>query len=79
MINRKIIARKYAKAFLNIYMADISMETFYAIQKLSHFFGTHRKVLFYLGIPNISREKKAELLNELIEKFHLLANCTASQ
>lgn len=69
MNNKDIIARKYAKAFLNSFINKISLEEFEAIKKLKEFFTKHKKTLFFLSIPNINSEQKYTLLVELFKKF----------
>jgi len=71
MNNRETIARKYAKAFLNIYIDDISFDQYKAITKLETFFKNHRKVVFFLSIPNITTEEKEKNLYELLSNFKL--------
>jgi len=69
MNNKQIIARKYANAFLNLYINEISEADFSSIKKLEKFFDGHRKAIFFLSIPNISDKKKEKLLGELFEEF----------
>jgi len=47
MKNKHVIARKYAKAFLNVYLEDISLTDFNSIKNLSLFFIDHKKSLFF--------------------------------
>jgi len=70
--NKKVISLKYAKAFLNIYLDDISLDNFNAIKKAESFFSTHKKSLYFFSIPNISSEKKENLIRKLLQKFNLL-------
>jgi len=72
MKNRLIIARKYAKAFLNLFIDEISLDDFQSIKNLERFFQDHKTSLYFLSIPNIKTEKKISLLMELLEKFKLL-------
>jgi F-type H+-transporting ATPase subunit delta len=69
--NKKIIALKYAKAFVNLYIETISVESFNNIKKLENFFDTHKKAIYFLSVPNIKKETKLKLLNEIFEKFKL--------
>lgn len=69
MNNKQIVARKYANAFLNLYINDISEENFKAIKKLDTFFDNHKKSIFFLSVPNIENSQKEKLLAELFEKF----------
>ena len=69
MDNKEIIARKYAKAFLSIFIDKISLKDFNTIKKLEKFFSEHKKTLFFLSIPNISSEQKYTLLVKLFKEF----------
>jgi len=69
MNNKEIIARKYANAFLNLYVDEISEENFNAIKKLEIFFENHKKAIYFLSLPNINDKEKEKLLSELFEKF----------
>ena len=69
MNNKQIVARKYANAFLNLYIDNISEEYFGSIKKLEKFFDSHKKAVFFLSVPNIENKQKEKLLNELFEKF----------
>jgi len=71
MNNKDIVSRKYAKAFLNMYEDQISVELFNNIKKLEAFFHDHKKVVYLLSIPNILPETKEKLLGELFQKFNL--------
>jgi len=71
MNNKDIIARKYAKAFLNLYEDQISLEDLDNIRKLEHFFASHKKVIFFLSVPNIQTITKEKLLDELFQRFNL--------
>jgi len=71
MDNKKIVAQKYAKAFVNIYLDQISIDNFTNIKKLEAFFNTHKKFTYFLSIPNIKIVQKEKLLQELFEKFNL--------
>jgi len=72
MDNQELISRKYAQAFLNIYIEKISLENFKSIKKLSEFLNNHKKIMFYFDIPNINNENKTYILNEILKNFNLL-------
>lgn len=69
--NKKILSLKYAKAFVNLYIENISQESFDNIKKLENFFDTHKKAIYFLSVPNIKKETKSKLLNEIFERFKL--------
>ena len=71
MNNEQIVARKYAKAFLNLYIKEISLEHYNAIKNIENFFRNHKTVLFFLSIPTISATEKEKNLYELLKKFDL--------
>jgi F-type H+-transporting ATPase subunit delta len=69
--NKKIVSLKYAQAFVNLYLEDISQESFSNIKNLEFFFDTHKKAIYFLSVPNIQKETKLKLLNEIFEQFKL--------
>lgn len=69
--NKKIISLKYAKAFINLYLDTISLDSFNNIKKLEKFFDTRKKAIYFLSVPNIKTETKCKLLAEIFEKFEL--------
>jgi len=71
MNNKNIIAQKYAKAFLNLYEDQVSIQDLNGIRKLEFFFQNHKKVIYFLSIPNILPETKEKLLGELFKEFNL--------
>jgi len=71
MNNKQIIARKYAKAFLNIYLDKITLNDFNSIKNLAAFFSTHKTSLYFLSIPSINATTKQGAINELLKKFNL--------
>lgn len=69
--NKKILALKYARAFINIYIDSINLQSFDNIKKLEKFFDAHRKSIYFLSVPNIKTETKEKFLNQIFEKFEL--------
>ena len=64
-----IIAKKYAKALLNLYLDTLSEKCFESILKLEQFFKKKqsKRLLRYLCIPTLSQEMKEVILSRLFE------------
>jgi len=77
MNNKDIIARKYAKAFLHIFIDKMTLNDFHTIKKLESFFSNHKKTLFFLSIPNINPEQKYTLLVKLLKQFEAFEHLEA--
>jgi ATP synthase F1 delta subunit len=68
-IQAVIIARKYAQAFLNLYMDSITPAMYTQLIDMQTFLDKHRDALIYFRLPHIAVEAKIRLLDELGEKF----------
>lgn len=66
---QEVLSRKYAQAFLNCFIDDISLEGLSALHALELFLRTHQKVLFFLSLSHINVQIKKQFLKELFEKF----------
>ena len=73
MMNRKVLARKYARAFLNLYFDALSDQHIGAIAKLQELLRENRSVLCYLSIPGLTEQAQQEFLTKLCERFDLPA------
>lgn len=69
--NEEIIAKKYAKAFLNLFIDEISLAMYQRIVELERFFKARREVLAFLALPHIKSTEKCKALDVVIEKFSL--------
>lgn len=65
------IAKKYARAFLNVFADTISAKQFELICVFAQFLASHRRALFVLGLPHISQDKKLEIVDWLVQQFKL--------
>lgn len=65
------IARKYAIAFLNIYINKINEKDFLNLVTAFKFLKTHPDVLFFFFLPNLTLSVKNEIINTLFTKFDL--------
>lgn len=66
-----ILAKRYARAFLNVFSEKISFEDIQNIEKLADFFHLHRQAFFYIKLSCIKASIKQEILNKLFERFKL--------
>jgi F-type H+-transporting ATPase subunit delta len=66
-----VIAKKYAKAFLNLFIDEISLKDYQHIVELEQFLKDRREVLTFLGLSQIEPSKKCAALDSLIDKFKL--------
>lgn len=64
-------ANAYAKAFLNIYDADLTRESINAIEEAAHFLHEHRRALFLLKVPIMDEVVKKRGMKELSDRFAL--------
>lgn len=71
IIDRRILSRKYARAFLNIFKKDITLEFIQKVSKLSEFLNSHKQSEVYLRMSMISQKKKKEVLLKIFSEFDL--------
>lgn len=72
--NKDIIARKYAKAFINLFSDKLDLRIPEDIDKINIFMSylnDHIKSLFFADLKLISIEKRQEIFHTLIDKFEL--------
>ncbi len=69
---RSLIAKRYAQAFLNVFIDSIALDDFHNICAAEQFLMQHKQALFLLKLPFINPAKKKEILNELCQKFRLI-------
>ncbi|MFA5075207.1 MAG: F0F1 ATP synthase subunit delta [Candidatus Babeliales bacterium] len=70
-IEANIIAKKYAIAFLNLYINELTEQDISAFSKLSDFLIKNRQFYVYLGIPGISYLIKHKALNRIAQELNL--------
>lgn len=66
-----VIARKYAKAFINVFLDTLTQEDHDNIVQAAEFLRTHKRVLFYLHLPAIEHGVKEEGIKKLVDRFSL--------
>lgn len=66
-----ILAKKYADAFLNVFIDKLSYEDMSKISAASDFLVAHHALLSFLTWPVIKTEVKVRSLHELLQKFSL--------
>lgn len=67
----KNIAKKYAQAFWNVFPKSCPVGTIAKIEAAQKFLQTHKRTLFFLQLPQFSREKKESMVADLVGHFHL--------
>ncbi len=65
----ELIAKKYARALLNLYFHDIKPDCFTTLIDLSTFFKNNRRVIRYLCIPTIPDSIKGQMLDKVFESL----------
>lgn len=71
MISHKILARKYARAFLNLYFDALSDQHVAALTHLQETLNKNRGILCYLSLPGLTIQTQQEFLSRLCENFAL--------
>lgn len=66
-----ILAKKYATAFLNLYMDTIDTNYYHALKKVILYGKKIERVFFLLQTPTITPQDKQKLINSFIEQFSL--------
>ncbi|MFH1644363.1 MAG: ATP synthase F1 subunit delta [bacterium] len=66
-----VIAKKYAEAFVNLNLEDISLDYLNKIIALGDFFKRNRYAYVYLHIPTISNKVKIKALDRIANFFDL--------
>jgi F0F1-type ATP synthase delta subunit len=65
------VAKKYARAFINLFLDQIDREQIYNLEKFIPFIQHNKNILFYLELSFIEEKTKEELMQQLVDKFHL--------
>lgn len=70
-MNRKAerLARKYARAFLNLYISKLTEKQYEAFLNVHDILAQQKKVLFFLGLAMIPDELKHQALEKLFAPF----------
>lgn len=70
-VEANIIAKKYATAFLNLYIDELTEHDILTISNLSDFLLNNRQFYVYLGIPSVSYLIKQKALNRVAQELNL--------
>ena len=77
MVVDKNIAKKYAKAFMLVYPQPLSDRDIQAMRHAQEFLKNHKKVVFFLQLPQFNKEKKKDMVADLLHYFSLPENLGA--
>ncbi len=65
------IARKYACAFINVFVDTLTMHDHDGIEAAEQFLRLHKRVLFFLTLPGLERAVKERALEIFADRFEL--------
>ncbi len=65
------LARKYAKAFINVFIDKLDTQEMEHVKRLATFLGQHRRVLFYVQLSFLDGETTKKDFLDLLIKFNL--------
>lgn len=65
------VAKKYALAYLNLYMDELTDKMVDDLAKLKKFLYKNKNLYAYLSIPKLSLETKLSFIDRLCNAFHL--------
>lgn len=60
-----ILAKKYARAFMNLHGRSISYAAYKKIIELAEYVRNHKNILLYFNLPHITTEYKLDLLSRM--------------
>lgn len=66
-----MLARRYAQAYYNIFTDACTVQVVPRIKKLCSFFVTHKKSVFFLGLPQLTIKEKEAALKKLMSTLEL--------
>lgn len=70
-VSQNVIAKKYATAFVNLYINEFTDIFLSKITDLASFFKRNRYAYIYVRIPSIPRKVKVEALDKIASAFKL--------
>lgn len=68
------VASKYANAYVNIYIDNLTEEACDNFLKMADFLRANKRFSAYLSIPHLSFEEKQKFIDKLVEVFKLTKN-----
>ena len=75
-IQEKILASRYAQAFLNVYGTTFSLDDYYHIKDAYEFLKDNRSLSSHFKLPRLERAKK-EVVQKIFQEFHIPASINA--
>ena len=70
--NKLIVAQKYAKAYVNVYMAKMVYEDIDKIKKLISYLKQYNDAFIYIKLPFIDNNVKKDVFYKLLSEFGLV-------
>jgi ATP synthase F1 delta subunit len=71
------VAKKYAQAFMHIFPKACAFNDLKKIAAAHQFLQTHKKILFFLQLPQFDPERRKSMVADLIDYFSLPHDCAA--
>jgi len=71
IVREQAVALKYAKAFLNVFIDEVSLDDYKKITVLEQFLKKRRDALAFLALPHLDSAIIEKSLGSVIEKFEL--------
>lgn len=68
---QRMVAKKYAQAFCNVFATTLSDDDFLTLCKAAQFFEDNKELLFFLGWHSIGQAEKIKALHNVFEHFGL--------
>jgi len=69
--SKLIVSAKYATAFLNVFINELSPEVIERVRLLGNLLSKNKELTFFLGWPVVNAEVKVKALHGLIKDFSL--------
>ena len=67
-MNAGVLARRYAQAYCGVFSQSCTVDMIKKLSQMSAFFASHKKALFFLGLPQLALSIKKDALRALIKK-----------
>ena len=71
LLQQQTLARKYAKAFINLHRTQLSIRSFSHLQALEDFCQTNKKFFIFLSISSIPYQNKKKALDRMSKALKL--------
>lgn len=67
----RLLSRRYAKAFFNVYEEQIDFDDFYALERAEKFFVERKEINFFMKISSLSSKAKQDALVSISQQIGL--------